>query len=190
MSVWLDLYRFGRWASFDNSVAWWTLCWLMSPLTSFSQEPILFGTTIYENILYGSNQKDKITMSEIEEASRQANAHEFIMKLPNEYNTVVGERDIQLSGGQKQRIAIARALISSPKILLFDEATSALDNLNEKIVQEAIDRACKGDEDNGDDLSIVREPYEQESCTRNIHRHFSEESIDDDKNESGESRLR
>ncbi|CAF0776180.1 unnamed protein product [Adineta steineri] len=105
-----------------------------------SQEPILFGISIYENIRFG---KLNATRAEIEHAAEQANAHKFIMKLPNKYETLVGERGIQLSGGEKQRIALARALVKQPNILLLDEATSALDNVSEKIVQEALDRACK-----------------------------------------------
>ncbi|CAF4486481.1 unnamed protein product [Rotaria sp. Silwood2] len=106
-----------------------------------SQEPILFGTSIYENIRFG---KVNATRTEIEQAAREANAHNFIMQLPDKYETLVGERGIQLSGGEKQRIALARALVKQPTFLLLDEATSALDNVNEKIVQEALDRACRG----------------------------------------------
>ncbi|CAF4435914.1 unnamed protein product [Rotaria sp. Silwood2] len=106
-----------------------------------SQEPILFGITIYENIRFG---KVNATRAEIEQAAREANVHNFVMQLPNKYETLVGERGIQLSGGEKQRIALARALVKQPKFLLLDEATSALDNISEKIVQEALDRACKG----------------------------------------------
>ncbi|CAF1306889.1 unnamed protein product, partial [Adineta steineri] len=105
-----------------------------------SQEPILFGISIYENIRFG---KMNATRAEIENAAKQANAHNFIVKLPHKYETLVGERGIQLSGGEKQRIALARALIKQPSILLLDEATSALDNVSERIVQEALDRACK-----------------------------------------------
>ncbi|CAF1423248.1 unnamed protein product, partial [Adineta steineri] len=105
-----------------------------------NQEPILFGISIYENIRFG---KLNATREEIEHAAEQANAHKFIMKLPKKYETLVGERGIQLSGGEKQRIALARALVKQPSILLLDEATSALDNVSEKIVQEALDRACK-----------------------------------------------
>ncbi|CAF3395017.1 unnamed protein product [Rotaria sp. Silwood1] len=101
----------------------------------------LFGTTIYENIRFG---KENATRAEIEEAARQANAHEFIMQLPDKYETIVGERGVQLSGGEKQRVALARALVKQPILLLLDEATSALDNTNEKIVQEALDLASKG----------------------------------------------
>ncbi|CAF4011821.1 unnamed protein product [Rotaria sp. Silwood2] len=102
---------------------------------------ILFGISIYENIRFG---KVDATREEIEKAAREANAHHFIMKLPNKYETLVGERGIQLSGGEKQRIALARALVKQPTFLLLDEATSALDNISEKMVQEALDRACKG----------------------------------------------
>ncbi|CAF3690454.1 unnamed protein product [Rotaria sp. Silwood1] len=102
---------------------------------------ILFGQSIYENIRFG---KVIATRTEIEEAAKEANVHHFIMQLPNKYETLVGERGVQLSGGEKQRIALARALVKQPTILLLDEATSALDNVNEKIVQEALNRACKG----------------------------------------------
>ncbi|CAF3664485.1 unnamed protein product, partial [Rotaria sp. Silwood1] len=102
---------------------------------------ILFSTSIYENIHLG---KENATRAEIEEAARQATAHDFIMQLPNKYDTIVGERGVQLSGGEKQRVALARALVKQPVLLLLDEATSALDNANERIVQEALDRACKG----------------------------------------------
>ncbi|CAF1489010.1 unnamed protein product [Rotaria sp. Silwood1] len=106
-----------------------------------SQEPILFGMSIYENIRFG---KLNATRAEIEQAAQEANAHNFIMQLPDKYATLVGERGIQLSGGEKQRIALARALVKQPTFLLLDEATSALDSVSEKIVQEALDRACKG----------------------------------------------
>ncbi|KAM4636208.1 ATP-dependent translocase ABCB1-like isoform 1-T2 [Discoglossus pictus] len=106
-----------------------------------SQEPILFGTTIKENIRYG---REDVTEAEIEQAAKEANAYDFISKLPDTFETMVGERGAQLSGGQKQRIAIARALVRNPKILLLDEATSALDTQSESIVQAALDRARAG----------------------------------------------
>ena len=117
------------------------LKWLKSQLGVVNQEPILFGTSIIENIRYG---KETATEQEIIQAAKNANAHDFIMKLPKKYDTLVGDRGGQLSGGQKQRIAIARALVRNPKILLLDEATSALDNESESIVQSALDLARQG----------------------------------------------
>ncbi|KAG2566655.1 ABC transporter B family member 19-like [Panicum virgatum] len=117
------------------------LKWLRDQIGLVNQEPALFATTILENILYG---KPDATMAEVEAAATSANAHSFIVLLPNGYNTHVGERGLQLSGGQKQRIAIARAMLKNPKILLLDEATSALDAGSESIVQEALDRLMVG----------------------------------------------
>jgi subfamily B ATP-binding cassette protein MsbA len=102
-----------------------------------SQETLLFGGTIHENIRYG---RLEATDKEIMEAAQAANAHDFITELPDQYDTIIGERGIRLSGGQRQRIAIARALLKDPRILLLDEATSSLDSESEHMVQDALAR--------------------------------------------------
>ncbi|XP_010257994.1 PREDICTED: ABC transporter B family member 25 [Nelumbo nucifera] len=107
-----------------------------------SQEPVLFNCSVEENIAYGFDGKASST--DIENAAKMANAHEFVSKFPDKYKTFVGERGVRLSGGQKQRIAIARALLMNPKILLLDEATSALDAESEYLVQDAMDSLMKG----------------------------------------------
>lgn len=102
-----------------------------------SQEPILFNTTILENICYGLDRDNYgeriVSYEEIVAAAKQANIHNFILSLPDGYDTKVGAKGTQLSGGQKQRLAIARALIRHPAVLLLDEATSALDTESEKV---------------------------------------------------------
>ncbi|MGL5932308.1 MAG: ABC transporter ATP-binding protein [Cetobacterium sp.] len=105
------------------------------------QETFLFSGTIGENIGFG---KDNVTEEEIMNAAKMANAYNFIMELPNQFNTEVGERGVLLSGGQKQRIAIARALVQNPSIMILDEATSALDTESERLVQDALDKLMKG----------------------------------------------
>lgn len=100
------------------------------------QEVMLFGGTIYENIAYGNPQASE---EEVIEASRKANAFDFIESFPEKFQTIVGERGVKLSGGQRQRVAIARAILKDPAILILDEATSALDSESEKLVQDALD---------------------------------------------------
>ena len=122
------------------------LRWMRRQIAYISQEPMLFNTTIFENIRYGLSEEgssEEELRSNVMKAAQNANAHDFILALPNGYETEVGERGLQLSGGQRQRIAIARAIISHPKILLLDEATSALDARSESIVQNALESASK-----------------------------------------------
>ncbi|KAM3968188.1 ATP-dependent translocase ABCB1-like [Aphomia sociella] len=125
----------------SNDVRHLSVRWVREQIGLVGQEPVLFNTTVRENIRYG---REDATDSEIEHCAKQANAHQFIMKLPKGYDTLVGERGASLSGGQKQRIAIARALVRNPRILLLDEATSALDNASEAKVQKALDKAREG----------------------------------------------
>lgn len=105
------------------------------------QETILFGGTILDNIRYGNPQADD---GSVQAASHAAHAHDFIVGLPDSYQTLVGEKGVNLSGGQRQRIAIARAILKDPRILLLDEATSSLDSESERLVQEALERLMTG----------------------------------------------
>ncbi len=104
------------------------------------QDVYLFAGTVMDNILYG---KPDATREEVIEAAKNANAHDFIMELPEGYDTDIGQRGVKLSGGQKQRISIARVFLKNPPILIFDEATSALDNESERVVQESLERLAK-----------------------------------------------
>ena len=115
--------------------------WLRNNIGIVQQEPILFNDTIDENIKFGN---PSISREQMVHVCKMANAHDFIMKMPNGYETLIGDGGVQLSGGQKQRVAIARTLARDPKVLLLDEATSALDAQSESIVQEALNNASKG----------------------------------------------
>lgn len=102
-----------------------------------TQDVMLFNDTVFNNISFGNTNMDKQLVIE---AAQRANAHDFIMEMPEGYNTIIGDRGMKLSGGQRQRISIARAILQNPSVLLFDEATSSLDSHSEQIVQEAINR--------------------------------------------------
>jgi ATP-binding cassette subfamily B protein/subfamily B ATP-binding cassette protein MsbA len=106
-----------------------------SLLAIVQQDVFLFDGTVRENIAYG---RRAATDAEVEDAARRANAEEFIVKLPEQYETIIGERGVKLSGGQRQRLAIARAILASPQILILDEATSNLDTESEQLIQEAM----------------------------------------------------
>ncbi|XP_070577360.1 ATP-binding cassette sub-family B member 10, mitochondrial-like [Ptychodera flava] len=118
--------------------------WLRNQIGVVSQDPVLFSSSIAENIAYGAPNMNQITTEEIHEAARKANAYQFVQAFPSGFDTLVGERGVMLSGGQRQRIAIARAILKNPKILLLDEATSALDAESEYLVQEALERVMVG----------------------------------------------
>jgi len=111
--------------------------WLRTRIGTVAQEPVLFSTTLAANIRYG---RPDATDDQVEAAARAAHAHDFIVQLPNGYDTEVGERGVRLSGGQKQRVAIARALLKDAPILILDEATSSLDAESESLVQDALER--------------------------------------------------
>jgi ATP-binding cassette subfamily B (MDR/TAP) protein 10 len=108
----------------------------VNAVTAVSQEPVLFSGTIFENIAYG---RPHASVAEVEKAALAANAHDFILSLPEAYESVVGDRGVLLSGGQRQRVALARALLQDAPILILDEATSALDGESERLVQQAIE---------------------------------------------------
>ena len=119
----------------------WDMRWIRRQLAVVLQDSLLLSGTIRDNLRFA---RADATDAEIRDAARQANAEEFIAKLPEGYDTLVGERGVSLSGGQRQRLAIARALLRNPPVLILDEATSALDYESERLIQEALDRLCAG----------------------------------------------
>lgn len=130
----------GRVTIDGNDVRKLTLESLRSQIGLVSQDVYLFGGSIKDNIAYG---KPDATMDEIVDAAKKANIHDFIMELPDKYDTFVGERGTRLSGGQKQRISIARVFLKNPPVLILDEATSALDNESERFIQKSLEELAK-----------------------------------------------
>ena len=130
----------GRVTIDGNDVRKLTLESLRSQIGLVSQDVYLFGGSIKDNIAYG---KPDATMDEIEKKKKKANIHDFIMELPDKYDTFVGERGTRLSGGQKQRISIARVFLKNPPVLILDEATSALDNESERFIQKSLEELAK-----------------------------------------------
>lgn len=125
----------------DHDISTLQLASLRRQFGVVPQEPVLFSWSVADNIRLGLND---VPLEAVVAAAKQANAHEFIMSLPQGYETPVGDHGVKLSGGQRQRIAIARAIVREPRILILDEATSALDSESEKLVQEALERVMKG----------------------------------------------
>lgn len=131
----------GRIAIDGVDIAGVTQASLRTQIAIVQQEPVLFHRSLAENIAYG---RTAASLAQIEQAARLANAHEFIMRLPKGYATLVGERGVKLSGGERQRIALARAFLADAPILILDEATSSLDSESEALIQQAIERLMQG----------------------------------------------
>ena len=115
--------------------------WIRRQLAVVMQDSILLSGSVFDNIRFA---KPDATKAQISKAAQMANAEEFILKMPEGYETLVGERGVALSGGQRQRIAIARSILRNPPVLILDEATSALDYESERLIQEALDRLSEG----------------------------------------------
>ncbi len=131
----------GRIAIDGRDIAGATQASLRAQIAIVQQEPVLFHRSLAENILYG---RPGASMAQVEQAAQLANAHEFIMRLPKGYATLVGERGVKLSGGERQRVALARAFLADAPILILDEATSSLDSESEALIQQAIERLMQG----------------------------------------------
>ena len=131
----------GRIVIDGQEIALATQASLRSQIAIVQQDPVLFHRTLAENIAYG---RPGASQAEIEHAARLANAHDFIMRLPKGYGTLVGERGVKLSGGERQRVALARAFLADAPILILDEATSSLDSESEALIQQAIERLMEG----------------------------------------------
>ena len=125
----------------DQDIAKATQHSLRSQIAIVQQDPILFHRSLAANIAYG---RPGASMAAIEQAARLANAHEFILRLPRGYGTLVGERGVKLSGGERQRVALARAFLARAPVLILDEATSSLDSESEALIQQAMERLMKG----------------------------------------------
>ncbi len=126
----------------DVDVRAWSLQSLRSQISTIEQDVFLFSRTIAENIAFGA--PGRATREQIEQAAREAQAHDFIMGFPEGYDTVIGERGVTLSGGQRQRLAIARAFLTDPRILILDDSTSAIDSATEDQIQRAMRRILEG----------------------------------------------
>jgi ATP-binding cassette subfamily B protein len=124
-----------------NDIRKLDLAYLRRNVGVVTQDTYLFNASVKDNLLYA---KADATQEELEDACRKANIHDFIMSLPDKYDTIVGNRGLKLSGGEKQRLSIARVILKNPPILIFDEATSSLDSISESLIQDAIDPLLKG----------------------------------------------